>query len=186
MCKRWQRITPSILSAYKILVLDHPYGDLPSGMSQSIEISTFKHILKYCARYVTAVDLTRIMPINISNPKLSIEDVCYILEQCPNIKALYFTHYFDTFELKERRIIDYLRPLCSRLTKFGYVYQFHLIHKTDFNEMLAEMTSLKHIFIDSAVNETFLQHVPIENIEEIILENCARIHLETICTVSIL
>lgn len=152
-------------------------------MSQSIDYSTFKQISKNCARHVTTVDLSVIIPHD-RDRLLSISDLRYIFEQCPNIQALYIIQCFEDIQLKGLRVIDYLKPFWKQLTKFGYFYSYNVIPNEDLFEILTEMTKLKHFYIDTAFDEKFLKYLS-KDIEELIMENGGRICFKTVCEASI-
>ena len=169
-------------SEYKVFTPNQLNWGLTSQKRKSCLNHTFTQlILKRCARYLTTIDVSHLFD-ETSSFQISLKDLREVLRQSPNVETLYFTCDFKDEE--DDRIVDWLKPHCKQFTKFGYSCHFNSIPDDGLFELLASMTKLKHLFIDSVVGDEFLNYVSVENIEELILENCGFIDLDVLERVS--
>ncbi|XP_043481667.1 uncharacterized protein LOC122510822 [Leptopilina heterotoma] len=182
VCKRWKELCEKAWCHYQFrkLSLNHKSWNLPCGLFR--DYNTTRKILMRLSRYITSIDLSRQFPIGIQQ-EISVKFLCDVLESCNKIDTLFLTYPFNTDNDKMNELIKCIKYYAPQLMKFGYAHQSMILTDEMLFYLLSLMKNLKLFFIDSIIGDDFIEHLPLESLEEIIMENCGHIELNPLLDV---
>ncbi|XP_051161791.1 uncharacterized protein LOC127281866 isoform X2 [Leptopilina boulardi] len=182
VCKRWQHLCQKAWCHYqfKNLSINHDSWNLPCNIFR--DDNTSKKIIMRLARYITSIDLSRQYPI-VKRQEISVQFLCDVLENCHKIDTLFLTYPFTADNDKINELIKWMKYYSLQLTKFGYAHQSMILTDKMLFYLLSLMKNLKLFFIDSIIGDDFIKYLPLESLEELIMENCGQIELNPLLDV---
>lgn len=145
---------------------------------------TSRKIILRLARYITSIDLSRPFPV-VKQHKISVQFLSEVLKNCHKIDTLFLTYPFNADREKRNELIKLIEHYAPQLTKFGYAHQSMILWDKILFNLVSSMKNLKFFFIDSIIGDDFIKYLPLESLEELIMENCGQIELNPLLDVSI-